>query len=65
MKKQMEEMRKKTRDELVKEVGETIEQIARMVVENAVNPLKDTNAIHKKRKYLAQLKTLLQSQNSE
>ncbi|MCX7996335.1 MAG: 50S ribosomal protein L29 [Patescibacteria group bacterium] len=56
----MDEIRKKSRDELIKEVEKTIEELARMSVENSVNPLKDTNALHKKRKYLARIKTVLQ-----
>jgi len=61
MRKKMDDIRKKSKTELEKEIQKTIEEIARLTVESKVNPQKDSNMIFKKRKYIAQLKTVASS----
>lgn len=64
MKKIVEDLQKKSKKEIEQEIVKTIDEITRLVVEGKVNPTKDTNTVHKKRKYLAQLRTVASSVES-
>lgn len=61
MKKQIEDLKEKSRKELETEINKTIEEIARLTVESKLENQKDTNLIMKKKKYVAQLKTVVNS----
>lgn len=61
MKKQIEDLKAKSRKELETEINKTIEEIARLTVESKLENQKDTNLIMKKKKYVAQLKTVVNS----
>ncbi len=61
MRKQIEDIKKKSKVEMEKEIRNTMEEIARLTVESKVNPQKDSNLIFKKKKYIAQLKTVASS----
>lgn len=57
MSKKMDEIKKKSKIELEKEIQKAIEEITKLSVESKVNPQKDTNLIYKKKKEVARLKT--------
>lgn len=57
MSKKMDEIKKKSKVELEKEIQKAIEEITKLSVESKVNPQKDTNLIYKKKKEVARLKT--------
>ena len=59
MKKTRTELKNKSLKDLEKEEQKLREEIAKMKLEAKVNPLKDTNALVKKRKRLAVVLTLL------
>ena len=61
MSKKLDELRTKSKQELDKEIQKSIEEIAKLSLEEKVNPQKDTNLVFKKRKYVAQLKTIASS----
>lgn len=61
MKKVVQDLQKKSTDELVKEINKTLEEMSMGLVEGG-EARKDTNYIAKKKKYLAQLKTVLSVQ---
>lgn len=61
MSKKMDEIRKKSKKELEQEIQKTVEEIAKLVVEMKTNPQKDVNIVHKKKKYVARLKTVASS----
>lgn len=57
----MEDIRKKSKSDIQKEIQKTMEEIARLTVEAKVNPQRDSNLIVKKKKYIARLKTVASS----
>jgi len=59
MKKNIIDLRKKTVEELTKEIRLQREEIAKFQLEAKTNPVKDTNSLVKKRKKLAVLLTVL------
>ncbi len=59
MKKVRNELKNKNQKELEKEEQKLREEIAKMKLESKVNPVKDSNALVKKRKRLAVVLTLL------
>ena len=59
MKKTTKELRQKAKEDLKKEVEALNEEIAKMNLEQKVNPAKDSNLIFKKRKRLAAVLTVL------
>ena len=52
-------MEKKSAAELSKTVQSLKTEIAKLVLERKTNPMKDTNAVTKKRKILAQILTVM------
>ncbi len=63
MKKAAKELRPKTIEELQKEAQTLRDEIAKMTIEKAVKPEKDTNALFKKKKRLAVVLTLINQKN--
>lgn len=59
MSKRVSEIRKKSVQDLEKEAKRVEEEIAKLKLENTVNPAKDTNILIKKKKYLAVILTIL------
>ena len=57
----MDELRKKTKVELEKDINKSILEVSKLSVESKVNPQKDTNLIYKKKKEIARLKTVMSS----
>lgn len=58
-------MEKKSVKDLHAEVAKVVEEIAKMRLEMAANPPKDTNILFKKRKQLARLKTAASLKKNE
>ncbi len=59
MKKSVKEIKDKTVQELEKQAVSLVEEIAKLKLSEKSTPVKDSNAIAKKRKYLAVLLTVL------
>lgn len=59
MKQQIKDLEKKSVAELSKTVQSLKTEIAKLILERKTNPTKDTNAIAKKRKTLAQTLTVM------
>jgi ribosomal protein L29 len=59
MKKEVKELKQKNIKELRKEIENIRQEIAKLKLEQKINPPKDTNLLKKKRKKLAVLLTVL------
>jgi ribosomal protein L29 len=59
MKKIIKELQNKSVKDLKSEIEKLSEEIAKLTLENKVNPAKDSNIVFKKRKKMAQLLTVL------
>lgn len=59
MKKIINELKNKSITELEMQIKTQKEEIAKFILKNKVNSIKDTNQLVKKRKYLAQMLTVL------
>ena len=59
MKKNIQDLHKKSVKDLEKELEKARQEIAKISIESAVSPVKDTNTIAKKRRHLAMLLTVM------
>ena len=64
MSKYIEEVNKKTVEELVSSIAELRFELAKLVIESSVSQQKNTNVLPNKRKQLAVLLTALQQKKS-
>lgn len=62
MKKLTQEYTSKSQEELKKQIEDLNMQIAKLEIEKKAKPAKDTNAIHKLRKRIAVIRTVIRQQ---